>query len=191
MLFLTVLGHLRKRQSKLEQKCRDTKSAASDHQCSVVDNITPVPSPWRSFLSCRKCKKSEYLAVEFLKIAPSFRHNNESNAFSISADRLGLGVPCQHLHTNAVWLHCSHTLGPNKLIYSYWTHHVQHPKQGSRHHSSRTRTEALIEAVCSDPDLSGIPRHKVQALQTTYVCTGCDYVHTFSTQASLLATQIS
>ena len=68
-------GSLTETPKQLEQKRRDTDSSMSvDHKCSVIDASAPVPSPWRSFPSCRKCKKAftEYLAEEFLKIAPRF-----------------------------------------------------------------------------------------------------------------------
>ena len=41
--------------------------------------------------------------------------------------------------------------------------------------------KAFVEAVTSDPDLSRIPySHRLQALQTIYVGTGCDYIPFFS-----------
>ena len=51
-------GSLKETPKQLEQRRRDTESPAPDHQCSTLDSSTPVPSPWRSFLSCRKCKKN-------------------------------------------------------------------------------------------------------------------------------------
>ena len=38
--------------------------------------------------------------------------------------------------------------------------------------------KTLLTALASDPDLAGIPIHlRAQALQSLYVCTGCDYIY--------------
>ena len=95
-----------------------------------------------------------------------------------------------------IWLHSVHSIGTKKLIFSPDTdiYHVglsfTHLLQGMDVVIQLTKTfregtkfllfHNLVQAIHSDPDLQGIPfALRSQALQSLYVCTGCDYVSFF------------
>ena len=96
-----------------------------------------------------------------------------------------------------VWLHCVHSNCTRIVIFSPDTdiYHIGLAIAGNMHGKSiiiqlskslvsspkLLDLNALLLAITRDPDLSGIPPSgKPQALQTLYVCTGCDYVSFFA-----------
>jgi hypothetical protein len=105
------------------------------------------------------------------------------------------------LHSNAeetdlrIWLHCKHSTGSHKLIYSKDTdiYHigltlasehtnvlVQQSDVISGEKSRFISLQNLQKALHTDRDLSCVPHDdRAQALQTIYVCTGCDYISFF------------
>ena len=150
---------------------------------------------------------THYLAQEMLELIPQllsdaqeFVCNIGEAVHSVTADSEKLPRP--QLWTNAdeadlrVWLHCIHSTGTRKLIFSPDTdvYHVgltvapllpgteimvqlsKSFKDGSKF----LDLSSLLKALESDPDLLGIPPClRPQALQSLYVCTGCDYVSFF------------
>lgn len=111
-------------------------------------------------------------------------------------------LPCPQLWTNAdeanskLWLHCAHSAGTKKLIFSPDTdvYHVGvtiaprlpgteivvQPTKTFREGSKFLLLHHLLQALHSNPDLHGVPLHlRPQALQSLYVSTGCDYVSFF------------
>ena len=96
-----------------------------------------------------------------------------------------------------IWLHCVHSAGNRVLIFSPDTdvYHIgltlvkampgkEIVVQLSKSLTSSTKIlnlNVLVEALERDPDLSQIPTSfRPQALQTLYVCTGCDYISFFT-----------
>jgi len=94
-----------------------------------------------------------------------------------------------------VWIHCKHSAGTRKLIFSPDTDtyhigmsvlndtricecdvYVQLNKDGSKY----IHLSSLPEALSDDRELASIPQEKqTQCLQTLYVTTGCDYTSFF------------
>ena len=155
-------------------------------------------------LSCRNCKKNliQYIACDMLRLIPhSLRSHQQFIPYSCTrADQQCLR---EDLVTDAdkadlrVWLHCKHSCGVNKLIFSPDTdvYHIGLPLmqsfeewhiiiQLSKHTHDKARyldMNNLVTAMENDPDLSQIPPHlRPQVLQTIYVCTGCDYTSFFN-----------
>ena len=114
----------------------------------------------------------------------------------------GETLPYPQLWSNAdeadlrVWLHCVHSAGTQKLIFSPDTdvYHigltvaprlpgaeiVLQLTKTFREGSKFLLLRNLLEALYSDPNLHGIPIDlRPQALQSLYACTGCDYVSFF------------
>ena len=88
---------------------------------------THVLTNWRALLACWKCKQcfTYYLAQEMLSLVPQLLKNTQ--VFVMST---GETLPCPQLCTNAeeaaqrVWLHCVHSAGTRKLIFSPNVYHV-------------------------------------------------------------------
>lgn len=95
-----------------------------------------------------------------------------------------------------IWLHCVHSTGNNILIFSPDTDvyhigltHIQlMPSKQIIIQLSKSLSvspkllhlNALVQALHDDPDLSPIPTSWIpQAIQSLYVCTGCDYISFF------------
>ena len=95
-----------------------------------------------------------------------------------------------------MWLHCIHSTGTQKLIFSPDTdvYHVWlvfvSLLQGMEIVIQLTKTfregskflllHHMLQALHSNPDLQGIPSAlRPRALQSLYVCAGCDYVSFF------------
>lgn len=112
-------------------------------------------------------------------------------------------VPRPTLWSNAdeadlrVWLHCMHSQGYRKLIFSPDTdvYHIglmvislildtQVIVQLSQDHSEGARLlclNTLLDALSNDPDLADIaPNLRPQAMQSLYFSTGCNYVSFFT-----------
>lgn len=155
-----------------------------------------------------KAKLTTYLAEEFLQMAPKYMYNCEQEFFSnIKGNVYSIDIEGYHLQrpsysTNMdesdmrIWLHSLHTSGRKILVFSPDTD-VYHIGLGV----ARNMTEkhiiiqlsnslsdspklldlnALLIALARDPDLCNIPFDiRAQALQTLYVCTGCDYISFF------------
>ena len=179
-----------------------------EHNCLDFDNSTIIPARWRGLLSCRqyKLKLTHYTANAMLDIAPSFLSDDQEFitniaevAYSTNSDKEKLPRPTLYSNTdesdNRIWLHCVHSHGTKKLLYSPDTdiYHigltitpsisdqyiiVQLSKSCTVTVSPRfVDMKALCKAIELDPDLSSIPSpHRCQVLQTIYVATGCDYV---------------
>ena len=119
------------------------------------------------------------------------------------ATSTGERLPCPQLWTNAdeadlrVWLHCVNSNGTRKLIFSPDTdvyragitvapllpesEIIEQLSKAFKQGSKFLHLTRLLQAVQSDPDLLGIPPPlRPQAVQTLYVCTGCDYVSFFA-----------
>ena len=123
-------GSMPETPKELEQQRRD-KGAQKDlsgHECIDVHNDLQIPTKWRQFLSCRRCKKqlTTYLAQELLRIVirgeQQFYCNMGCDVFV--TDVTGETTKCPHLWTNAnegdlmVWLHCIHSEGRRVLVVS-------------------------------------------------------------------------
>ena len=130
-----------------------------------------------------------------------FVSNVGETAKSVTAT--GEILPCPMLWSNAdeadlrVWLHCLHSRGTNKLLFSPDTdmYHIgltilpvlhtgnivvqlsKSLKDGSKF----LLLNRVNEALENDPGLHGVPQqYHLQALQSLYVCTGCDYISFFA-----------
>ena len=204
-------GSMRETPKELEQRRRDSSvEHCENHECVHLSSTTEIPSKWRALLACRKCKQclTRYLGHEMLKLVQQLLSSTQSFVCNIGevaycVTSSGEKLSCPQLWTNAdeadlrVWLHCVHSAGRRKLIFSPDTD-VYHAgltvvpllpeseiivqlsktfKEGSKFlHMNR-----LLQALRSDPDLLGLPPLiRPQALQTLYVCTGCDYVSFFA-----------
>ena len=201
-------GSMSETPKEIEQKRRDSTASKKDanRRCTEITSNTPIQSNWRAFLECRPCKRTltRYLGHELLFIAPKFLSSDQTFICNIgevaqSTSHTGDNLPCPQLWTNAdeadmrVWLHCIHSTGTRKLIFSPDTdvYHIGlafvHLLQGMevvikslREGSKFLLLHNLIRALENDPDMAGIPSTlRAQALQSLYVCTGCDYVSFF------------
>ena len=187
MLFLTVLGPWFKFQKSWNKREENTAvKNESNHTCTEVVSKTTIPTNWRAFLACRQCKQAltSYLGHEFLCIIPKYLSgdqmficNRRENAQSVT--NRGQILPCPQLWTNAdeadmrVWLHCIHSTGLRKLIFSPDTdvYHIGlacvHLLQGNeivvqltknlREGSRFLLFHNMVQALERDPDLAGIP----------------------------------
>ena len=151
------------------------------------------------------------LAPNILGSAQKFATNVGETTQSVTAT--GKMLPCPMLWSNAdeadlrVWLHCLHSPGINKLLFSPDTDvyhigltvlpHLPAAKavvQLSKSFKDGSKflwLNKVNEALLTDPDLHGVPQeYRLQALQSLYVCTGCDYVSFFAGmgKASFLST---
>ena len=96
-----------------------------------------------------------------------------------------------------VWLHCVHSAGTNKLVFSRDTdvyhigltvlhliptnHIIVQLSKSYKKGGKFIDLKAFAEALSKDPDLSGITDlHRPQVIQSIYVSTGCDYISFFS-----------
>ena len=204
-------GSMTETPKELEQKRRDNNAEkqTETHSCAQISSTTPVPSKWQSLLACRKCKQflTCYIAKEMLQLAPKLPSNSQTFTTNVQETThcvacTGEVFPCPQLWSNAdkadlrVWLHCIHSTGNQKLLFSPDTdvYHIgltvvplvpegeivvqlsRSLKEGSKFLS----LHLLLEALYNDPDLHGIPLDlRPQVLQSLYVCTGCDYVSFF------------
>ena len=203
-------GSMAETPKELEQKRRD-KSAnqESGHECTEFQSSTEIPAKWRSLLACRSCKERLilYTASEMISLASGilsseqeFICNSAQTAHSVTSN--GEKQLCPSLWSNTeeadlrVWLHCVHSAGTKKLIFSPDTdvYHVgltvasSIPSCHMIVQFSRSYKEGakfldinnLLQALQNDPDLHGIPcQLRPQALHSLYVCTGCDYISFF------------
>ena len=205
-------GSMKETPKELEQKRRDesVQTTKVDHICGHIDNNTTVPTNWRSFLTCRRCKKdlTEYLATEILNVVPSIFSAEQAVFCNIGVDAYTTSnskeiLPCPSLWTDAdegdlrVWLHCVHSAGTNKLVFSRDTdvyhigltvlhliptnHIIVQLSKSYKNGGKFINLKAFAEALSKDPDLSGITDlHRPQVIQSIYVSTGCDYISFFS-----------
>ena len=204
-------GSMPETPKELEQKRRDNSAekTSSSHDCTEINSTTVIPTNWRALLGCRKCKKNltKYVAEEMLSLIPTILNGNQTLTCNIgevaqSVTSTTETLPRPMLWSNAdeadmrVWLHCMHSTGTRKLIFSPDTdvYHVGLAfaplLQGMEVVVQLTKTfregskflllHKLLQALASDPDLHGIPlAMRSQALQSLYVCTGCDYISFF------------
>ncbi len=142
-----------------------------------------------------------------LKIVPRMLTSSQtfvSNAGEVAycVSSTGEILPSPRLWSNAdeadlrVWLHCVHSTGTRKLVFSPDTdvYHVGltvapvlsdseifvQVSKNLRKGSKFLHLNCLLQALQSDPDLHGVSPHlRSQALQSLYTCTGCDYVSFF------------
>ena len=160
-----------------------------------------------AYRKCKQCL-TKYLATEMLALVQkllsstqTFICNTREGAQLVTSN--GETLPCPQLWSNAdeadlrVWLHYVHSAGTQKLIFSPDTdvYHIgltiaprlpgaeivlqltKTFREGSKFLLLR---KFLLEALYSDPVLHRIPIDlRPQALQSLYVCTGCDYVSFF------------
>ena len=195
---------------ELEKKRRDNAALTGrKHSCTKMSSTTTVPQSWRSFLACRTCKKylTYYLGEEFLVIVQKHLSSTQTLICNVgegakSVTCTGDILPCPQLWSNAdeadlrVWLHCIHSTGTEKLLFSPDTdiYHIgltiapQRPETNIVIQLTRTfregskflQLEHLLQALYADPDLHAIPiQLRPQSLQSLYVCTGCDHVSFF------------
>ena len=180
------------------------------HSCIEFSGDLLVPDKWRSVLSCKSCKKNliQYIARDMLRLIPHGLRSHQQFVANVGSKpycctRAGQQCMREDLITDAdkadlrVWLHCKHSCGVNKLIFSPDTdvYHIGLPLMQSFEEchiiiqlNKHTHDKAcyldmnnLIAAMENDPDLSQIPPHlRPQVLQTIYICTGCDYTSFFN-----------
>ena len=215
-------GSMPESPKEIEQGRRDAHSSnpPSDHTCFVMNHDMNIPDKWRTILECRKCKSNltSYVASAMLELVPQFLATGQEFITNIRETAYSVGTcghtePRPNLWTNAdeadlrVWLHCLHSSGTRKLIFSLDTD-VYHIGLTLTHimttsdviiQLSKTLTDnikllhlnTLINALATDPDLAGILSNmQPQVLQTLYVCTGCDYISFFASigKTSFLST---
>ena len=170
-----------------EQARRDTHSSnpPSDHTCFVMNHEMNIPDKWKTILECRKCKSNptSYVASAMLELVPQFLATGQEFITNIRETAYSVGTcghrePRPNLWTNAdeadlrVWLHCLHSSGTRKLIFSLDTD-VYHIGLTLTHimttsdviiQLSKTLTDnikllhlnTLINALATGPDLAGI-----------------------------------
>ena len=204
-------GSMAETPKELEQKRRDSTAKKNDtnHVCAEITSKAPLQTNWRAFLACRQCKKelTNYLGQEFLSIVAKFLTIHQTFICNIgevaqSVTHAGENLPCPQLWTNAdeadmrVWLHCVHSTGSKKLIFSPDTdvyniglafvdllqgkEVIVQQTKSLREGSKFLLLHNLFRALENDPDMEGIPSSlRPQALQSLYVSTGCDYVSFF------------
>ena len=207
-------GALPETPKEIEQNRRDKQQGdlATVHTCLQFQHSQAIPDKWRALLSCRKCKHrlSGYVATTMLEYAPRFMTANQEFitnikevAYSTNHGNERLPRPCFYSNADEadsrVWLHCIHSSGTRKLIFSPDTdiYHigltiprtdtcmsdVQIIVQLSKSYKDSPRfvdLSALCNAIERDPDLSDIQEDfRCQSLQSVYVSTGCDYISFF------------
>ena len=123
----------------IERQKRD-KSAHLDtsHKCIQIDQNSSVPTDWRGkLLNCRVCKKAlcAFLSHDMLTVVPSSLRENQifftAGGFADShrhkclcIRKGGTPLELQFLTSNAeetdlrIWLHCVHSSGTRKMLYS-------------------------------------------------------------------------
>ena len=123
----------------IERRVRDhTTCIDPDHHCSSIEPFVAVPTEWRSkLLNCRKCKRSlcMFLSNDMLIQAPKLLRENQrlitAGGFAgqqqnlcWSVQKNGSVQPLPFLKSNAeetdlrIWLHCMHSAGSRKMLYS-------------------------------------------------------------------------
>ena len=127
-------GSMMQTPKELEKRRRDkgdTGKLADTHECTQITSSGGIPAKWRALLACRKCKQclTVYLAQEMLELAPNILGSAQKFATNVgettqSVTATGEMLPCPMLWSNAdeadlrVWLHCLHSPGINKLLFS-------------------------------------------------------------------------
>ena len=120
---------------ELEQMRRDraseSQTSTSRHECITFHSNCCIPEKWRTILECRVCKKAltTYIAEEMLHLITRYIIRNQEfvcniaqSAYVTTTDYTK--VPRPTLWTNAdeadlhVWLHCMHSEGHRKLMFS-------------------------------------------------------------------------
>ncbi len=206
---------------ELEWARRDTaKATSTSHHCESFSGDLLIPDSWNSVLSCRMCKKelTLYIADEMLNLAARTIRGRQQFVTNIGETTYSVAtrssrIPRPYLRSNAdegdlrVWLHCMHSIGTRKLIYSPDTdvYHIGMTQMScmpdtdvivqlskpSDKESKFVHMNNLLLAIENDPDLFQLlPSIRPQALQSLYVATGCDYISFFSGlgKASFLST---
>ena len=209
---------------ELEQMRRDKASESQTstcrHECISFHSNCCIPDKWRNVLDCRICKKAltVYIAEEMLQLITRYIDSNQEFITNVAQSAYSTTTACTKvpqptLWTNAdeadlrVWLHCVHSQGQRKLIFSPDTdvYHIglsaislipdtQIIVQLSKDHTHGARflcLNTLLDALSNDPDLADIlPNLRPQAMQSLYISTGCDYVSFFTGigKASFLST---
>ena len=200
---------------EIERQKRDNSvHIDSEHECVQIEPEGVVPTDWRGkLLNCRKCKRllCEFLGQEMIQLVPSklrenqtfftaggFLNQHRNQCWSVT--RSGDPQPLPYLWSDAeetdlrIWLHCKHSTGSKKMLYSPDTdvYHIGLPLleqtseiyiqlHGRRKDSNRyLHVNKLVQALHSDPDLTQVPVvQRTAILQMVYVATGCDYISYF------------
>lgn len=123
-------GSMKETPKEIEQRRRDSSEKGS-HECTPIASTSAPPSNWRNLLGCRRCNQAltQYLADEMLKLAVQVLRGSQtfvSNAREVAyvASSNGEVLPSPRLWSNAdeanlrLWLHCVHSSGTKKLIFS-------------------------------------------------------------------------
>lgn len=180
-----------------------------NHHCISFNSSTSIPRQWRSTLACKSSLTAylgyEFLQLVpgFMNEQQpdqEFLTNIKGNAYSTNIQQEEIMRPTYSSNVDEadmrIWLHCVHSAGNRVLIFSPDTdvYHIgatlvhlmpdrQIIVQLSKSLTSSPKLlhlNALIQALESDPDLSKVPTSmRPQALQSLYVCTGCDYISFF------------
>jgi len=131
---------------------------------------------------------------------PPTQRSDWSSCIAECIHRLAWVCQCTDEGDLWVWLHCVRSSGTKKFIFSPDTDIYQigltvasqQPEseivvqlsKSLKKGSKFVHLNCLLQALQSDPDLHGIPRPlRPQALQSLYVCTGCDYISSLSVLA--------
>ena len=123
---------MRETPKELEQRRRDMSTEQHNgHNCVPIHSTSPIPTKWRAVLECQTCKQRliQYVAQDMLTLAPQALFNEQEFVCNVSevayrCTATGKKLPCPRLWTNAneadqrVWLHCVHSCGTRKLIFS-------------------------------------------------------------------------
>lgn len=169
----------------------------------------PTVKDWELLLKCQICKRNltVQLSKSMLHSVPNLLPNgccfitvgaqeawHQDEAFMVT-NASPYPTAVANLHTNQeegdtrVSMHCKHSAGTNKLVFSpdTDTYHVGMSMLGDCHLSkcdiyvqlNKEGTKyidisRLPSALSNDTDLAGLS-HLPQCLQTLYVVTGCDY----------------
>ncbi len=194
------------------------KSTPTNHHCESFTGDLLIPDPWSSVLSCRVCKKelTLYIADEMLALAVRTIRRTQQFVTNIGETTYSVAprssrIPQPYLRSNAdegdlrVWLHCLHSIGSKKLVFSPDVYHIGMTQMScmpdtdvivqlskpSDKESKFIHMNNLLLAIENDPDLFELlPSIRPQVLQSLYVTTGCDYISFFSGlgKASFLGT---
>lgn len=123
-------GGLLETPKEIEHRRRDTHQD-KEHQCHDFTRMGSLPTRWRTVIECRCCKKrlTTFISEEMLKQGKTYLSKNQTlvtnigeRAYSTSGE--GTPKPEPDLRSNSdegdlrVWLHCKHSTGSRKLIFS-------------------------------------------------------------------------
>ena len=188
---------------------RRYKEVDQQHNCLSFSNTSPIPIKWRTVIECRYCKRAltTYISSEMLSTGTTYLTPDQTlitnigeRAYSVT----GRGTPQPEpiLRCNSeeadlrVWLHCKHSAGDTKLIFSpdTDTYHIGLPLcknlpsidvyiqlgKSTTESPKFMHMNALLDALINDPDLAPVKSElRPQLMQSIYVCTGCDYISFF------------